>query len=330
MNLDVYKIELQCNYKSEVYHVRDNGAVMRLPNDKVRPLDNVWAYGSKINDKGYFQIGHDLVHRIVATAFHGPAPTDQHVVDHIDTNKQNNRPENLRWLTKLENILMNPITVKRIEIATGVSVYEFLKEPKKYKDKFEKQNLSWMCNVSPEEAQISRERLLEWANSDYTHSGGKLGKWIYKKPIQPVVNYDYEYIDPCVESLTPFALQENWVTPVIFHHIPEERTIEAYYNKLKESADIEGAIYTSNKYGYTLLIDVKISDCRKFIYVLSRNHSGWLTHVNEIRLNDDNCFVHKSLTAGMILNGVLDGKSGLYADVLLYYLQKIEIYTNDD
>ncbi|WP_294143305.1 HNH endonuclease signature motif containing protein [uncultured Sanguibacteroides sp.] len=33
-----------------------------------------------------------------------------YVVDHIDTNRQNNRIENLRWLTKLENVLLNPIS----------------------------------------------------------------------------------------------------------------------------------------------------------------------------------------------------------------------------
>lgn len=48
----------------------------------------------------------------IATAFHGEPPSPQYVVDHIDTNCRNNRPENLRWLTRLENALMNPITRK--------------------------------------------------------------------------------------------------------------------------------------------------------------------------------------------------------------------------
>ena len=59
------------------------------------------------------------VHRIVATAFHGPQPTEHHVVDHIDTNRRNNRPENLRWVTRLENVLTNPITAKRVEYPYG-------------------------------------------------------------------------------------------------------------------------------------------------------------------------------------------------------------------
>ena len=50
------------------------------------------------------------VHQIVATAFHGPAPAENLVVDHKDNNKCNNRPSNLHWVTRLENALNNPIT----------------------------------------------------------------------------------------------------------------------------------------------------------------------------------------------------------------------------
>ena len=40
-------------------------------------------------------IGTEVVHRIVATAFHGEQPSVKHIVDHIDTNRRNNRVENL-------------------------------------------------------------------------------------------------------------------------------------------------------------------------------------------------------------------------------------------
>jgi len=59
------------------------------------------------------------VHRIVATAFHGEQPSPNHVVDHIDTNRMNNQPDNLRWVTRLENILDNPKTLRRIENKWG-------------------------------------------------------------------------------------------------------------------------------------------------------------------------------------------------------------------
>lgn len=43
------------------------------------------------------------VARLVCEAFHGPPPTPSHHAAHRDGNRQNNRPENLRWLTGSEN-----------------------------------------------------------------------------------------------------------------------------------------------------------------------------------------------------------------------------------
>ena len=44
------------------------------------------------------------IHRIVALAFHGPAPSSGHVVAHNDGNRTNNTAENLRWATQAENL----------------------------------------------------------------------------------------------------------------------------------------------------------------------------------------------------------------------------------
>lgn len=43
------------------------------------------------------------VHILIALAFHGLRPVG-HVVNHIDTNKHNNRAGNLEWVTHLENV----------------------------------------------------------------------------------------------------------------------------------------------------------------------------------------------------------------------------------
>lgn len=53
---------------------------------------------------------HKKPHRLVAEAFI-PNPNNLPEVDHIDTNKDNNRIDNLRWCTHSENHL-NPLTVE--------------------------------------------------------------------------------------------------------------------------------------------------------------------------------------------------------------------------
>ena len=53
---------------------------------------------------------HKKIHRMVAEAFI-PNPNNFPEVDHIDTNKNNNTVNNLRWVTHSENH-KNPLTVK--------------------------------------------------------------------------------------------------------------------------------------------------------------------------------------------------------------------------
>lgn len=128
-DLNDYTQELLCIYKGETYSVRDNGSIMRHPRPDMlfRKKDNLWTFGDKIHE-GYLLFCSERVHRIVALAFHGNPPTSQHVVDHIDTNRQNNRPENLRYLTRLENILNNEITRRKVEYICG-SIEAFLNDP---------------------------------------------------------------------------------------------------------------------------------------------------------------------------------------------------------
>ena len=183
VQVDDFNIEKECVYKDEQYLVRDNGAVLRFPQDgkTVRPMDNKWTFGTKSRKTGYMTIGSHRVHIIVATAFHGANDTKKLVVDHIDTNRCNNRPENLRWVTRLENILLNEVTRTKIEFFCG-SVENFLKNPELLKGHEQKDpNFSWMRTVTKEEAENT---LRNWKTlvegSQKKQSKGQLGEWLYQ------------------------------------------------------------------------------------------------------------------------------------------------------
>jgi hypothetical protein len=90
------------------------------------------------------------VHRIVATAFHGEPPSPDHVVDHIDTNRKNNRVENLRWVTRLENLTENPKTLGRIEKKWG-SIEGMLQDPRRAERADPLTNRPWMRQIVEEE-----------------------------------------------------------------------------------------------------------------------------------------------------------------------------------
>lgn len=119
--LEQFIREIEVEFQGETYLVRDNGAICRRqrPNKYKRPLDNKWTFGNPSESDGYMKICGIAVHRVVASAFHGVAPSKEYIVDHIDTNRRNNQPENLRWITRLENITKNPRTLRRIEKKYG-------------------------------------------------------------------------------------------------------------------------------------------------------------------------------------------------------------------
>jgi hypothetical protein len=295
--LTEHKAENICVYKGERYSVRDNGAVLRYPLEgkRPRPTDNSWTFG-KLNAKtGYLEIASVRIHRIVATAFHGDAPTKEHVVDHIDTNKQNNRPENLRWITRLENILLNPITARRIELVCG-SVEEFLADPSKFRDKFQEPNNEWMCTVSIQEAQVSKARLLAWAKSDKPLKGGTLGDWIYNRSLTKEKNENKLEI---INSLTPNAVQkaQNWRTPSEFPCCP----IEKYENPIttySKNLNI-GDIFSRNQFTSSLIERFAISKDEKTLWIMCK--SGDENPIKPYSLAEvtyqDDLFVHKSLGA---------------------------------
>ncbi len=249
VNIDDYSEVKECDYKGEHYSVRDNGAILRHRrlNRPIRPNDEKWSFGKKQHD-GYMLFGGARVHIIVATAFYGPKDSSVFVVDHIDTNRCNNRPENLRWLTRLENVLKNEITRKRV-IAICGSIEEFLKNPNLLYDHVsDDKNFEWMRTVTKEEADISLKRMTQWAKQPVSSvQGGKVGEWVFENANmsgerRPNVAYYNDFLLPRHFEIDKsrqnfYYVQVKWTQECQFlmcpiYSFPEDDTLQVYIKAL--------------------------------------------------------------------------------------------------
>jgi len=294
--LNTYTNEVEIIYKEEKYLVRDNGAVYRKQkaSSRKRPLDEIWTFGKMNKQKGYMFISSHEIHRIIAYAFLGDPPSHSCVVDHIDTNKCNNRPENLRWLTRLENIILNPITLKRILISYG-SLDNFFENPNSAKEIAS--NIAWMRTVSKEEAQTCRKQLLKWSNSENIPNGGKLSEWIYKTR-QSGLSTSFSLDDK--PSLTPIAIQRNWKWLVEFPSCPnhfDADPLEAYIQKL-----CHNTIFTQNKYGKTYVKIAEKGNKLISVIALMDENSAKPWAVTKITIENQK-YIHESIGTFFELNG---------------------------
>ena len=323
-NISDYTREQVCVYKGHRYYVRDNGAVYRQCNDdgKARAWDEEWTFGKLDPRTGYVLIGQERVHRIVCTAFHGEPVGERNIVDHIDTNRCNNRPENLRWVTRTENTLLNPVTRAKVELICG-SVEAYLQNPELLRGhESENPNFEWMRRVTKEEGQRSLERWNAWAAKPVEErkpKGNGVDEWIYedKKPavsIKPSAGFHYagpyasyeEHMAAVEEenrleherqyglkdSLTPGAKQLNWKTPTAFIQTPQtisSTPLQDYLEKLPK-----GAIFCRNQYGDSPVYDAAMSEDGSHLAVVTEI-SG-VTHyaLSEITFSEG-VFIHKCI-----------------------------------
>jgi len=292
IDINNFKVEVSCEYKGEIYSVRDNGAIMRHPKKgcRIRPLDNKWTFGTKNENNGYMFFASNIrVHQVVASAFWGHQKSEGMVVDHKDTNRCNNRAENLHWVTKLENVLNNPITRRRIINICG-SIAAFLDNPTLLRESTADPNFTWMRTVSEEEAAKCKSNLERWSNEDadfISISQGKgIGEWIYKDFQYKNIRQDWsqfstqtpnvydqqeEMTSPLLEeSLTPNAMQEDWRTPTEFPLCPTDTlSLETYYSSLEI-----GKVFSNNTYGTNTIIGFAISDDRQRLCIATHNPKG--------------------------------------------------------
>ena len=298
--IDIFEKEVTCTYRGETYQVRDNGAIFRYARKghRRRPKDEKWTFGTINKQRGYMSFSSEAVHRIVATAFHGPSPSDKHIVDHIDTNRQNNRPENLRWLTRLENIILNPITLARIIYSYG-SIDYFFSNPSEPLNGSLNQNFEWMRTVSKEESENTKKNLLNMGREGRISRRGNLGEWVFSK-IYPGEKMNPEE-DTFIESQTTGAIQKNWKTPAEFPCCPLEignKGLTEYYEHLKE-----GVVFSRDKFKESIVVSADLSENNNELFVICNHPEGvkeW--SLAKVFIEDQN-FVHESLGTFFSLDG---------------------------
>ena len=266
---------------------------------RLRKDDNTWSFGKPNEKTGYMEIATERIHRIVATAFLGEPPTSEHVVDHIDTNRRNNRPENLRWLTRLENALNNPITCARIIHACG-SIEAFIANPSILQNSTVKDpNFTWMRTVSPEEAGACRDRLEEWAKSDGMASGGSLGEWVFKRRTDAIFRVPierpthYEEVSDLVMSKTQGAAQRHWRTPSEFPSCPQDvgtDPIATYVANIKA-----GAIFSRNDYSESIVLDSAVNGQSILVITESKSESSIKPWAVAKITYEDGLYIHESV-----------------------------------
>lgn len=66
------------------------------------------AYFGKPDPDGYLSMWvnkkNHAIHKLVCLTFHGPRPSPKHEVNHKNKDRADNRPGNLEWLTKRQNL----------------------------------------------------------------------------------------------------------------------------------------------------------------------------------------------------------------------------------
>ena len=166
-----------------VKSLRGKGKILKIKKEKNGYI-RINLYKKGVNK-------HFSVHRLVAQAFI-PNPENKPQIDHINTNRTDNRVEKLRWVTRIEN-MNNPLTIIK---KSGEN------NPKPWLGKFSKKH--------PNSISILQFDL----NNNF------IKKWYSIADIERELNFNHSFISICCSNKRKTAYGYIWQYADDYERIP--------------------------------------------------------------------------------------------------------------
>lgn len=198
--------------------------------------------------------------------FFGNPPNSQYVVFHKNYNKQDNRVENLAWVTKFEYHILQPQVQAQLRIVTGENKIEkILSDFEQYKT-FLPQNLSWMRFVTQNDADKCLQKYIDLKFST-TEERERLD-WNTNENRERIKEIQAD-LHP---SLTLNAAVKGNMIPSYFPCCPQtitESPLQTYFENLKPKN-----VYYMNKHYKTIILDIALSEDKQQIIVKCESGDG--------------------------------------------------------